>query len=248
MQLQGFFYFSNMQLTKLNEDSSWMFHFDGLKVLVDPWFSASQVDFHPLFSRQFHKGPQPKIETIPQPDYIFISHPFTDHCNKETLLQFDKDIPVIGLPGILKKIKKWGHFQRLLALNEAPFEIQLLPTKKALVHKAYLIESSQSKIVYAPHGALLKKNIDLQVAAVISTTLQYQLPFFLGGTINLGYKRAELLKNQLKAAFLIDTHSEDKRGEGLVSLFARRKFYTEKAVIKLKIGEVFDLSSNAIKV
>jgi hypothetical protein len=237
-----------MQLTKLNEDSSWMFHFDGLKVLVDPWFSASQVDLHPLFSRQFHSRPQPEMEALPRPDYIFISHPFTDHCNKETLLQFDKNIPVIGLPSILKKIKKWGHFQSLLALNEAPFVLELLPTEKALVHKAYLIESSQSKIVYAPHGALLKKNIDLQVAAVISTTLQYQLPFFLGGTINLGYKRAELLKNQLKAALLIDTHSEDKRGEGLVSLFARRKFYTEQAVIKLKIGEVFDLSSNAIKV
>lgn len=237
-----------MQLTKLNEDSSWMFHFDGFQVLVDPWFSASQVDFHPLFSRQFHSSPQPKMETLSRPDYIFISHPFTDHCNKETLLQFDKNIPVIGLPSILRKIKKWGHFQRLLELNEAPFVIQLLPTKKALVHKAYLIESSQSKIVYAPHGAVLKKNVNLQVAAVISTTLQYQLPFFLGGTINLGYKRAELLKNQLKAALLIDTHSEDKRGEGLVSLFARRKFYTEQAVIKLKIGEVFDLSSNAIKV
>ena len=64
----------------------------------------------------------------------------------------------------------------------------------------------------------------------------------------MGYKRAELLKNQLKAALLIDTHSEDKRGEGLVSLFARRKFYTEQAALNLKIGEVFDLSSNAIKV
>lgn len=230
-----------MQLTKLNEDSSWMFHFDGLQVLIDPWFSASQVDFHPLFSRQFHKGPQPKIETIPQPDYIFISHPFTDHCNKETLLQFDKDIPVIGLPGILKKIKKWGHFQRLLALDEAPFVIQLLPTKKALVHKAYLIESSQSKIVYAPHGALLKKNVELQVDALITTTLFYNLPFFLGGTINLGYSRALQLKEQLGAKVLIDTHSEDKTGEGLVALFAKRKFSQDANIKNLTTSEVIQL-------
>lgn len=230
-----------MQLTKLNDDSSWMFHFDGLKVLVDPWFSASQVDFHPLFSRQFHKSPQPVFGDLQQPDYIFISHPFTDHCNKETLLQFDKNIPVIALKRILKKIKKWGHFQKLMTLEEAPFTIQVLQTKNALVHKAFLIESAQKKIVYAPHGAQLKKEGNLKADAVITTTLKYQLPFYLGGTINLGFSRALQLKEQLSAKILIDTHSEDKRGEGLVSLFARRKFYMEQAAINLKNGEVYDL-------
>lgn len=230
-----------MQLTKLNDDSSWMFHFDGVHVLVDPWFSASQVDFHPLFSRQFHKGPQPKIETIQQPDYIFISHPFTDHCNKETLLQFDKNIPVTALPSILKKIRKWGHFEKLVSLEEAPFTIQVLQTKNALVHKAYLIESAQKKIVYAPHGSQLKKGCDLKADAVITTTLQYQLPFYLGGTINLGFSRALQLKEQLSAKILIDTHSEDKIGEGLVAVFAKRKFSNSADALNLKTGEVFQL-------
>ncbi|MBM3916017.1 MAG: hypothetical protein FJ349_00200 [Sphingomonadales bacterium] len=233
-----------MQLSKLNDDSSWMFHFDELRVIVDPWFSASQVDFHPLFSRQFHKGPQPNIETIQQPNYIFISHPFTDHCNKETLLQFDKNIPLIALPSILTKITKWNHFRKLMTLEEAPFAIQVLQTKNALVHKAYLIESVQEKIVYAPHGAVLKKNVDLQVDAVISTTLQYQLPFYLGGTINLGFSRALQLKEQLSAKVLIDTHSEDKIGQGLVSFFSKRKFSLEPGVVYLKIGEIFDLEPN----
>ncbi|MFM6945615.1 MAG: MBL fold metallo-hydrolase [Flavobacteriales bacterium] len=230
-----------MQLTKLNEDSSWLLSLDGLKVLVDPWFSASQVDFHPLFSRQFHAGPQPKVETLQRPDFIFISHPFTDHCNKETLLQFSGDIPLIALPSILKKIAKWGHFQELIPLEKAPFSIRILKTKNSLVHKAYLIESELNKLVYAPHGAMLKKKIKLQVDAVIATTLQYQLPFFLGGTINLGFAKALDLKNQLQAKYLLTTHNEDKIGEGLVSWFAKRKFSTDDELINLKAGEVFDL-------
>jgi L-ascorbate metabolism protein UlaG (beta-lactamase superfamily) len=240
--MRGFFYFSTMQLTKLNADSSWMFHFDGLHILVDPWFTASQVDFHPLFSRQFHQSPQPAVGELQQPDYIFISHPFTDHCNEETLLQFDKNIPVIALPSILKKIRKWDHFHQLMTLEEVPFKIQVLQTKNALVHKAYLIESLQNKIVYAPHGAQLKKDINLKIDAVITTSLQYRLPFFLGGTINLGLGTALQLQKQLKAKLLIDTHNEDKKGEGLVSWFAKRKFYTDSAVLNLKIGEFVDLN------
>ena len=239
--MRGFFYFSSMQLTKLNADSSWMFHFDGLHILVDPWFTASQVDFHPLFSRQFHQSPQPAVGELQQPDYIFISHPFTDHCNKETLLQFDKNIPVIALPSILKKIRKWDHFHKLMTLEDVPFTLQVLQTKNALVHKAYLIKSSQNKIVYAPHGAQLKNDINLKIDAVITTTLQYQLPFFLGGTINLGYGKAIALKEQSGAKYILTTHNEDKIGEGLVTWFAKRKFSSNEGVIHLKTGEVFQL-------
>lgn len=232
-----------MQLTKLNADSSWMFSFDGLHILVDPWFTEAQVDFHPWFSRQFHQSPQPAVGELQQPDYIFISHPFTDHCNKETLLQFDKNIPVIALPSILKKIRKWDHFHKLMTLEEVPFTIQVLQTKNALVHKAYLIESAQNNIVYAPHGAVLKNIPNVKIDAVISTTLCYQLPFFLGGTINLGQESAVRLQQQLHSNLLLTTHNEDKKGEGLVSLFAKRKFSESAAFLDLKPGNVFDLAA-----
>ena len=237
--MQGFFYFSTMQLTKLNADSSWLLSLDGVKVLVDPWFTETQVDFHPLFSRQFHQSPQPLVRELVRPDYIFISHPFTDHCNKETLLQFSSEIPLIALPSILKKIKKWGHFKTLIPLDATPIPISVLKTKNALVHKAYLIESTEKKLVYAPHGAVLNENLDLLINAVITTTLQYQLPFFLGGTINLGSDKALQLQKQLKAELLIDTHNEDKKGEGLVSLFAKRKFSSDVGAISLTPGKVF---------
>jgi len=233
-----------MQLTKLNADSSWMFYFDGLHVLVDPWFTPAQVDFHPWFSRQFHLDPQPQLSEIQSPDFIFISHRYTDHCNRETLLQFSSDIPVIAIPSILKKIAKWGHFQTLLPLSSAPFHVEVLKTKNALVHKAYLFESSQNKIVFAPHGAVLKNIPNVKIDAVISTTLCYQLPFFLGGTINLGQESAVRLQQQLRANLLLTTHNEDKKGEGLVSFFAKRKLSESSAFLELKPGQVFDLAAH----
>lgn len=231
-----------MQLTKLNADSSWMFHFDGLHILVDPWFSEAQVDFHPWFSRQFHLDEQPRVAVLQKPDFIFISHRYTDHCSRETLLQFSTDITIIAIPSVLKKISKWGHFQKLIPLSDAPFDMQLVATRQNLVHKAYLITSSTGKLLYAPHGAQLKQECTADI--VIASTLRYELPFFLGGAINLGLNAAMDLKEDVRAQHLLCTHAENKRAEGLVSVLAKKKFQKEDSVTYLNPGEtfVFDLS------
>jgi len=230
-----------MQLTKLNEDSTWMLTFDGFRVLVDPWLTTSQVDFHPWFSRQFHREPQLSVSELLRPDYIFISHPFSDHCNKETLLQFSKDIPVMALPKILNKIRAWGHFESLLPLEAAPFDLTLLKSKKNFVHKAYMIKSKSHVIVYAPHGAELKAIPQEKISALIASTLTYKLPFFLGGTINLGLSSALRLQKQLNAKKLLVTHNENKRAEGLVARFARRTFEGSDLCIELKTQEDYYL-------
>jgi hypothetical protein len=228
-----------MRLTKLNADSSWMFYFDGLLVLVDPWFTPAQVDFHPWFSQQFHLEPQPQLSEIQSPDCIFISHRYTDHCNRETLGQFSSEIPVVAIPSILKKIAKWGHFKKSIPLSEAPFDIQLIDTRQNLVHKAYLITSSAGKLLYAPHGAKVTQGCAADV--VIASTLRYELPFFLGGTINLGLKVAKELKETVGAQHLLCTHAEQKRAEGLVAALAKKKFQKNDGVHYLAAMESFVL-------
>lgn len=113
-----------MKITKLNADSSWLWEINGLKVLVDPWFSESQVDFHPRFSKQYHLDKQPEVYEIPRPDFIFISHPFTDHCDRETLVKFSSEIPVICLPSIQRKMQKWKHFNQFISIDAAPFMLE----------------------------------------------------------------------------------------------------------------------------
>jgi len=227
-----------MRLVKLNEDSSWIWEWDGIRVLVDPWFTPSQIDFHPAFSEQFHLTAQPKVSDLGKIDYIFISHPFTDHCNKETLLQFDKDIPVISRTGTLNKISSWNHFKVLIPIEEAPFKISVITTNSLFdpVHFAFRIENEDGTIIYAPHGTKAKNLPEADV--LITTTTTFELPFWLGGTINLGYKKALIAKNLCGASILVATHDEKKSGKGFVEKLAKKTYESQlKDVRVLRQGE-----------
>ncbi|KAF1813889.1 hypothetical protein P152DRAFT_448274 [Eremomyces bilateralis CBS 781.70] len=43
-------------------------------------------------------------------DVVAISHEFTDHCHKETLLQLDREVPVFAATNAFHLIKSWDHF------------------------------------------------------------------------------------------------------------------------------------------
>jgi L-ascorbate metabolism protein UlaG (beta-lactamase superfamily) len=226
---------------KLNEDSSWWWELNSTTILVDPWFTASQVDVAPWFSRQYHLAQQPRIEELNLPDFVFISNVFSDHCNRETLLQLDSHLPIIGSDKVLRKINKWGHFSHLISLEKAPVSIQHIPSGNwlDLVHDAYLFSTHEGKVLYAPHGSRLKNPPETEV--LITTTAEYQLPFWLGGTVNLGLASALELKQRSHAKVLLATHDEPKKGEGLVEQLAK-KTYVKQAFdtfISLQAGESF---------
>ena len=44
-------------------------------------------------------------------DAVAISHEFTDHCHKETLLQVDPDVPVFASEKAASLVRSWGHFR-----------------------------------------------------------------------------------------------------------------------------------------
>jgi hypothetical protein len=231
-----------MIIKRLNEDSSWWWEIDGKSVIVDPWFSPSQVDLAPWFSEQFHVTEQPKVNELPKADFIFISHPFTDHCNKETLLQFSPEIPVIALSSVRSKIQKWNHFKTLLSLEEAPVSISYLKPKSIfdLVHGAYVFTAKSGKsLIYSPHGSQFSHLPKADV--LITTTIRYYLPFWLGGTVNLGWDVAIKNAELCEAKTILSTHDEPKRGKGMVAKLAQR---TERATTskdqrftELPIGE-----------
>lgn len=227
-----------MKFQKLNDDCSWLWEINGIKLIVDPWFTPSQIDGHRLFSEQFHLNPQPEVSSLPKADYLFISNPFTDHCNRETLVQFDPAIPVIAKARILKRISKWNHFKRLIPLEEAPVSIQEYKPGNFLdlVHSAYFIQSEGNSILFAPHGERMKPVPKADV--LITTTTRYHLPFWLGGTVNLGIASAESLYRKCEAKRFLSTHDEKKRGTGLVEKLAVKKYTTDAPFVTyLKAGE-----------
>lgn len=216
--------FSTMKFHKLNDDCSWLWEFDGIKIIIDPWFTPSQIDGHRLFSEQFHQTKQPTVSSLPKVDYLFISNPFTDHCNKETLIQFDPSIPLIAKKSILKKIEKWNHFESLIPLYDAPFHVKEYKPScfLDLVHSAYLFHTEEGKILFAPHGAKTKEIPKVDV--LFTTTTRYHLPFWLGGTVNLGIKQAEWLYTECEAKLFLSTHDERKVGKGLVEKLAVKDY------------------------
>lgn len=47
-------------------------------------------------------------------DAIVISHEFTDHCHKETLLEVHPDVPVVATDQAAKLIRSWSHFRTVI--------------------------------------------------------------------------------------------------------------------------------------
>ena len=231
-----------MKITKLNADSSWLWEINGLKILVDPWFSESQVDFHPRFSTQYHLDKQPEVFELPRPDFIFISHPFTDHCDKETLMKLSSEIPVICLSVIQRKIQKWGHFKQFISPSDAPFQIEKISKTGFLdlVHHAYLISDGISSMCYAPHGT--RKIVQDKEASVLLTTVTtYELPFYLGGTVNLGLNKALQLAEKLNVKTVISTHDEAKIQKGIVAALSKRTFSNTQEILVLNPNESLEI-------
>ncbi|KAK4504083.1 hypothetical protein PRZ48_004998 [Zasmidium cellare] len=50
-------------------------------------------------------------------DAVAVSHEFTDHCHKETLLEIHPDVPVFAIKEAAKLIESWRHFRTVTTVN-----------------------------------------------------------------------------------------------------------------------------------
>lgn len=233
-----------MIITKLTDDSSWLIETSEFCLVIDPWFTEKQVDFSAWFSLQSRKQSYGPFAFSEEKELLlFISHPFSDHCNKETLLTFPRSTPIFAVQGALKKIKSWNYFDCASSLGESPFEISQLtkPTLFNQTHHAFLMEINGISFLYAPHGVKLSKPMP-SVDVLLTTTTQYKLPFFLGGTVNLGLSVAKELIQKSNAKLVLATHDQQKESRGLVGWFARPTYAQDPALKTLKSGESLTLT------
>jgi len=64
-----------------------------------------------LSPRSRHEGQTgPQRNRNPYIDVVIISHEFTDHCNKGTLLEIDPVTPVVATKTAANTIRSWSHF------------------------------------------------------------------------------------------------------------------------------------------
>ena len=234
-----------MTFTKLTDDSSWLIETSEFCLVIDPWFTEKQVDFSPWFSLQSRKqsyGPFafPKEKEL----LLFISHPFSDHCHKETLLTFPKNTRIFAERRALKKIRAWQYFDRLASLDQAPFPLEQR-TQTSLfnqTHHAFSLHIEGKQILYAPHGVKFNSKLP-QVDLLITTITTYKLPLLLGGTVNLGLSVAEQIRKQTNAKTVLTTHDQQKDSHGLVGIFAKPSYEVPpKGFIQLSPGEFLTLT------
>ncbi len=233
-----------MKLTKLTDDSSWLIETADFSLVIDPWFTNQQVDGHPWFSLQQRAQTYgPFNFPTDKPLVIFVSHPFSDHCHKETLCSFPKETLLIAEERALKKIQSWKHFDALKSLSESQFSLTQC-TKVSLfnqTHHAFVLHIEGKTILYAPHGVSALQGIP-PVDVLITTTTTYKLPFFLGGTVNLGLKEAKAVLAKTGAKWVLTTHDQQKESKGLVGLFARPVYEYDDSFKSLNAGDSLTLT------
>ena len=113
-------------------------------ILIDPWLRGRQSDVAFWFSSQWHAikssvqtiselnaflahtqrastiecaldhQSQASNERRNYIDAVVVSHEFTDHCHKRTLLEVDPTVPVFATAKAALMIKSWHHFRQVL--------------------------------------------------------------------------------------------------------------------------------------
>jgi hypothetical protein len=108
-------------------------------ILIDPWLRGPQSDVARWFSQQWHEE-ESKLGTIAEVeslawqvedsspetnsgaqsiiDAIAISHEFTDHCHRETLLEAARSVPVFASSKAATLIQSWKHFDTVVQMPD----------------------------------------------------------------------------------------------------------------------------------
>ncbi|KAM0145944.1 hypothetical protein ACHAPG_011385 [Botrytis cinerea] len=104
-------------------------------ILIDPWLRGGQSDVAAFFSQQWHANPSAvqsiaeiegfikNIEEVVHKkeivsdrswiDAVVVSHEFTDHMHKETLLEIAHTVPVFATSKAAAAITSWEHFDHV---------------------------------------------------------------------------------------------------------------------------------------
>lgn len=94
--------------------SSLVLDVDGKRFLTDPLWYQRASPFSLLGPKRFFQNPLP-IDRLPHIDCILLSHDHYDHLDKQSMLALTKkDIPVITLPGVGRRLLKWGVTKNLV--------------------------------------------------------------------------------------------------------------------------------------
>ena len=241
-----------MKLTRINPDHSWLLETTGLRLVVDPWLQGPEIDGFGWFHTQHLPQAAWPVDSLGPLDAIVITQPFSDHCHEETLRALPASVPILAVPAAYRRLKRIFPEGRTLFSLDGTFcshpslpELTLTPLPTSWwdpTHGGLWISSEEGSVLIAPHGyrnrSLLRalRPAMARPCTVLAPSLQYRLPFFLGGTVNLGLTNAYHLCQDVHAHAYVETHSSDKPASGVARALARirrPRFEEVKSVIAI---------------
>jgi L-ascorbate metabolism protein UlaG (beta-lactamase superfamily) len=256
-----------LELKRLNDDSSWLVRMGDIHFLLDPWLFGDDVNVATWFSRQWLSSPTMALDALPPIDFILLSHPFSDHCSEQTLVHFPNTTPLYAVPAAAKRVARMQHFARIQTLQDwrktqitqriGAIEVTFYAAQKTLdlTHNVLLIRDTRSgkSIFYAPHGCAIPGDTSVQNAwadskpnVLLTTFRYYGLPAWLGGTVNLGSDAALPLARLLNPQRVIRTHDALKHEAGIVMHVAKQFIHPDPAQALSNAGLPVQYSAAAV--
>lgn len=224
-----------IEVQRLNMDSSWLLRWAGTSIVIDPWLVGSEVDGFRWFNEQWHTTEPVPLSQLGRPDMVLVSQPYSDHCHAETIRQMDYG-QLVAVPPASKRLKReiTGLTTQDIPeisrgwLTVGPLQLaDLLPDRWIdPIYHAIAIRHGGEVILYAPHGfelsgVQLRALEGLRVRLLMTTYSWFRIPAVLGGLVNPGVKAAEALAAQVQPDRIVNTHDEQKRGQGFIPRVAR---------------------------
>jgi len=247
-------------------------------ILIDPWLQGPQSDVAFWFSRQWH-AEESSVQSVKEAlllalraetagdqihreqeqgaiidnaiDLVVVSHEFTDHCHKDTLLEVASTVAVLAPPKAAALIRDFDHFDRVVDIEPSPsrpaaeaalppwLNITRIenPSDALYYHSAVVIsfkdetQDREECVIYTPHGvapeaiAMLKDQKPLMQALCLIHGL-HDVWLTMTQQLNLGGHNGLQVQRALKSKYWVGTHDEVKIGGGLVKWFLNRKIIT----------------------
>ncbi|KAH6711854.1 hypothetical protein BKA61DRAFT_555082 [Leptodontidium sp. MPI-SDFR-AT-0119] len=268
-------------------------------ILIDPWLRGGQSDVAKFFSQQWHveesvvqtitevedvvRGIEDTVDKA-QPtstkspiDVILISHEFTDHMHKDTLLEASPSIPIFASTKAASAIQSWRHFAyvteiprfsgdwRESSLSPLPEWVGVsrvaYPGQDLLYyHSAVMVTFHSGEgegvegaeaVIYTPHGISPSDLAPVAEAkpAIKTLALLHGLQdISLGAQLNMGAHNGLKVQRLLGAKYWVGTHDEVKKGGGIVSWFLdRKKISLKEAIEKAKEEKGEELKGSAME-
>ncbi|HEU5358383.1 MAG TPA: MBL fold metallo-hydrolase [Gemmatimonadales bacterium] len=141
---------------------------EGKLILTDPVLSRKvgiRVAGHTVGPRR-HVLPALRVEELPRPDLLLLSHAHFDHLDLPTLRRIPRDVPVVsahGLGDLLKRFHhrtelKWGMTAEVAGIRVGALEVKhwgaRMVTDRHRGYAGFLLEHGRRRVVFAGDTAM----------------------------------------------------------------------------------------------